>query len=102
MKTLTLNSFILDVGSETKTVNTCDVLLQVLESKGRNGLSLKEMRERLPIMGKIEKALADNEPTVDLEDAEIKILNELTESMQWNIVSKDIVALGDDLKALCG
>ena len=78
MKTLTLNSFNLDVGRETKTVNTCDVLLQVLESKGRNGLLLDEIRERLPIMDKIKKALADDETTVVFEDAELKILKEVT------------------------
>jgi hypothetical protein len=102
MKTLTLNSFILDMGAETKTVSTCDVLLQMLENRGPGGLSLKEMRERMPIMDKVEKALADDETTVDLEDAEVKVLSGIAESMQWNIVSRDIVALSDDLKALCG
>ena len=100
MKTLNLTSFILDVGSETKTVHSCDVLLQILENRGKGGLTLKEMRERMPIMDKLEKALANDATSIDLEDAEVKVLSAIAESMQWNIVSRDIVALSDELKEL--
>ena len=102
MKTLKLKSFILEMGGTTKTIDTCDVLLQTLESTGKGGLQMSVIRERLPVMDKISEAQKSDAESIEFEDEELKILSDVAEAMQWTIFSRDIVDLTNDLKELAG
>ena len=82
-----------------KQVSTKDILCDVLEFRGKDGITMKEMRKRMRLIGKLEDAANGY---VELDDSEVEKLHQLIEVQPWNVVDRALVDLADYIDALHG
>ena len=58
-------------------------------------ISVKEMRDRINVLNKIEKLKAWDD--IKLEEAEYVIVKKCVDETQWRVVSKDIISFSDEI-----
>lgn len=73
---------------------TRDVLKLVLEQGSAQGMNLGEMRKRMGILDKLEKANG----ALELEDAEWQTLKDIYAQHPWRVAHKDLLAIADAIE----
>lgn len=75
-------------------LKTRDVLRVVLEKPGgQTGIGVDEMRRRIRILDKLEKA----SEKLELEDADYELIKNLYDGFQFAVVDRTLVQISDDL-----
>ena len=81
---------------------TKQLIINCLNFVGQNGLKTSEMYERIKLIEKITNQDANMEVVEEdyylLEDAEIKLLIQLEENIQWAYVDQSFIDFKEDLK----
>ena len=77
-------------GSAPREIPVADLLQQIAESVGQGGIPLAEQRKRFRILDAID---AGRGGTIDLEDADHKLLSDLCEAMPWAWVDRAWIQL---------
>lgn len=86
---------------ENKAIDFADVknyagLLRACVSVPQQGIDLDIMRKRLRVLDALEKA----EDTIEVEDVDLKTIQDCVRGMKWNVVHRDIMAFADYILAL--
>ena len=68
-----------------------DFIIACVNHVGQGGILSEEQAKRLRIICPILEAQTKNIKHVDLEDADMKTLQNLVKFMPWNIISKELV-----------
>lgn len=71
-------------------------LIRVCVSVPGQGIDLDAMRKRLRVLDALEKA----GDTIEIEDADLKTVQECVKQMKWSVVHRDIVEFGDYIGGL--
>ncbi len=71
-------------------------LAHVTFNTSSKGLTLTQMRGAMKLMENLEKG----EDSIELTDADVAMLKEYTEQMQWSIIDKGLIEFGDAIDAL--
>lgn len=81
-------------GEEKKPDNTItttnDLIRGALNNRPKDGFSLDEMRSRIRILD-----LLSDDDTLELEDADAKVLQRCVKEMKWGVMHQDIVNFCD-------
>ncbi len=90
MKTLPIKPILQDQTPAT----SADLIKAVVTTVDKKGVSNDELRQRMNIL----TVLPASPTEVVLEDADAQLLKDLTATMRWSVVHKDIVQFIDDVK----
>lgn len=96
MKKLHVVTTDIAIGEDKKKLTTVDLVKTVASAlrKNSNGVNVEEMKKRLRIFDAVETKL----DILYFEDADADLLKDLTRTMEWAIVHKDIAAFCDAIE----
>lgn len=80
--------------SDNTVHQTREVIKIVLEQGTAHGMTIGEMRKRIGILDKLEKANG----VLELEDAEWQSLKEIYAQHPWRIAHRDLLAIADAIE----
>ncbi len=95
MKTLKVKKVIDDQTTNLDLVRIC--VNTIVPPKG---ITVDEMRIRMRILDVIAGYNENENPEVNLEDADFALLKRLVAQQEWAIINKDILAFSDEIKSL--
>lgn len=96
MKKLELKKVDFFKNEEGESVNYSALIRVCLNNVPEGGYTVQEMRDRMDILNKAEKANG----SLDLEDSETKKLKSCVKAMKWSLMNKEIVQFCDDVEAM--
>ncbi len=81
-------------GVDGEKLTTAKLLAVVVGGQPAEGLTIAEMRKRLDILGKLEKANG----TIELDRAELEMVAAAYRSYRFAVLHPDLVAVDDELE----
>lgn len=87
MKKLELKTVEINVGGQAIKLSYRELVDTCLKSVGKDGIQFEEMKKRM----RIDKSLAKAKEALELEDADVPVLQKLVKEMTWTIVHPAIV-----------
>ena len=94
LKVITLN----EEGAPEQTIKYEDLIKNSVNyiSREQGGLNVEQQRQRIKILDALEKAKG----TLELEDSDASILQQLVKDTKWLVVNKGIIQFADDVSAM--
>ena len=94
MKELTNKTATLTIGSQKKDFSVADLLIECLNHTAK-GLNIQEIRKRIKVLERIEKAKDPKHKKIMLEDADYEVAKQCVDQMSWGIVDPFILEFTD-------